>query len=236
MALLGTAAVAMWWTVAAADREEFRQWHSKEHFPERMGIPGFLRGSRWEREDDSGAHFVMYELDDYATLTSPGYRASLNNPTPWSRRMMPLHHGIVRSQCRIVSSHGAGVATYMATLTLSPRAGEADRLRAFLEAVLPELPRRPGVTAAHLLVTDTPQAALTTEEKVRGGDAVADWIVLVSGFGRDALLEILGDELGVDRLAGSGGDAVKQAGPFRLVHAVTPRDFPPGGETAVTAS
>jgi hypothetical protein len=227
MPLLGTAAVAMWWTIAAGDREEFRQWHSKEHFPERMGIPGFRRGSRWEREDDSGAHFVIYELDDYATLTSDGYRASLNNPTPWSRRMMPLHHGIVRSQCRIAASHGAGVATYMVTLTLSPREGEAEKLRQFLDGVLEGLPRRPGITGAHLLLTDTPRADPTTEQKIRGGDAVADWIVLVSGFGREGLDSVFFDELGLDRIGAAGGHGTTPSGPFRLVHAVTPQDFQP---------
>ena len=227
MALLGKAAVAAWWTVEAASREEFREWHSKEHLPERMGIEGFRRGSRWESEDDSGAHFVLYELADYATLTSEGYRASLNNPTAWSRKMMPLHRGIVRSQCRIVASHGAGVATFMATLTLSPRQGEADGLRAVLGATLADLPRRAGITAAHLLVTDTPQAAQTTEQMIRGGDAVADWIVLVSGHQRDALLDILAGELAPERLASAGGEDMAQRGPFRLVHAVTPQDFRP---------
>ena len=47
MALLGKAAIAMWWDMAAHWRAEFEDWHSHEHFPERMGIPGFRRGSRW---------------------------------------------------------------------------------------------------------------------------------------------------------------------------------------------
>ena len=225
MALLGTAAVAMWWTIAPEGLSEFREWHSKEHFPERMGIAGFLRGSRWETEGGSGAHFVMYELDDYAVLTSEGYRASLNNPTPWSREMMPLHSGMVRSQCRIAASHGGGIATYMATLTLSPRAGRAEALRRALDTTLAELPRRPGITAAHLLLTDTPKATQTTEQRIRGGDAAADWIVLVSGHQRAALLDAFARELAEKGLNEAGGEAVVQGGPFRLAHAVTPRDY-----------
>lgn len=228
MALLGKAAVAAWWTVEAAAREEFREWHSKEHLPERMGIAGFLRGSRWEADDGSGAHLVLYELADYGVLTSDGYRASLNDPTPWSRKMMPLHRGIVRSQCRIVASHGAGVATFIVMLTLSPRDGEADRMRATLGAMLADLPRRAGITAAHLLVTDTPQAPQTTEQKIRGGDAVADWIVLVSGHQREALLGVLAGDFAPERMADAGGENMVQGGLFRLVHAVTPQDFPPG--------
>jgi hypothetical protein len=46
-AFLGQAAVAMWWNMATERREEFEHWHSHDHFPERMGIPGFQRGSRW---------------------------------------------------------------------------------------------------------------------------------------------------------------------------------------------
>ena len=95
MALLGQAAVAMWWNMAAERREEFE--HSHEHFPERMGIPGFLRGSRWSRIDKGEGFFVLYELKDYETLTSPGYLERLNNPTPWSIKMMPQHRHMVQS-------------------------------------------------------------------------------------------------------------------------------------------
>ena len=92
MALPGRAAVAMWWNMAAERREEFEHWHSHEHFLERMGIKGFLRGSRWSSADGAGngeGFFVLYELEDYETLTSEGYLERLNNPTPWSTKMMP---------------------------------------------------------------------------------------------------------------------------------------------------
>jgi hypothetical protein len=100
MALLGSAAIAMWWDIAPAQRIEFEDWHSHEHFPERLSIPGFLRGSRWSGSNDG--FFVMYELETYDTLTSPHYLERLNNPTPWSTRMMPHHRNMVRSQCRVV--------------------------------------------------------------------------------------------------------------------------------------
>jgi hypothetical protein len=47
MSLLGKAAVAMWWNVRPEQRPEWGDWHSHEHFPERLGIPGFRRGSNW---------------------------------------------------------------------------------------------------------------------------------------------------------------------------------------------
>jgi len=50
----------MWWNMAHEHREEFEHWHSHEHFPERMGIRGFLRGSRWSSSDDGEGLFVLY--------------------------------------------------------------------------------------------------------------------------------------------------------------------------------
>ena len=38
MALLGKAALAMWWEIDAAAMGEFAHWHAHEHFPERLGI------------------------------------------------------------------------------------------------------------------------------------------------------------------------------------------------------
>ena len=59
MSLLGKAAVAMWWSVRPEQRTEFGDWHSHEHFPERMSIPGFRRGSRWTSTDDAEGFFVL---------------------------------------------------------------------------------------------------------------------------------------------------------------------------------
>jgi len=205
MPLLGTAAVAMWWDVTPADRAAFEDWHSHEHFPERLGIPGFRRGSRWASADGGEGFFVMYELERYETLTSTHYLERLNQPTPWSTKMMPLHRNMVRSQCRIAASHGLGVGGAMFTVRLSPEAGRADALRAELDAVLSGLPVVPGVIGAHLLETRTPDAPPTTEQRIRGGaDPTADWIVLVSGYDGDAVRQVASGALGDAALVAAG--------------------------------
>lgn len=223
MKLLGNAAVAMWWNVASENLSEFHEWHSKEHLPERMSIPGFRRGSRWQREDGND-FFVMYELDSYETLTSDGYLARLNDPTPWSSKMMPLHANMVRSQCRIVLSNGGGVATYVSTIRLSPEPGQDVQLEKNLKQALTDLLLQSSVTGTHLLRTETPKAALTKEQQIRGGDAVADWIVLVSGHDPRKLLEIGNGVLGEDALGAHGATRSEHGEPFRLVHVLTAQD------------
>ena len=51
MSLHGKAALAMWWDMSASRRAEFEHWHTHEHFPERLGIPGFNRATRWTSAD-----------------------------------------------------------------------------------------------------------------------------------------------------------------------------------------
>ena len=225
MTLLGEAAVAMWWDIARASRTEFEDWHSHEHFPERMNIPGFMRGSRWASTEGGDGFFVMYELDSYATLTSPHYLGSLNNPTPWSKKMMPHHRNMIRSQCRVMESYGGGIARAMMTLRLSPQSGQVDLLRQHLKTALFKLPLQPGLTGAHLLHTQTPDVELTREQKIRGGDAVADWVVLVSGYDSKALSLLADGDLSVEALSGAGAEGKPMYSFFDLAYTMTPADI-----------
>lgn len=225
MMLLGQAAVAMWWDIAPENRAEFQDWHSHEHFPERMNIPGFLRGSRWASAEGTDSFFVMYELESYETLTSSQYLARLDDPTPWSKTMMPLHRNMIRSQCRIVESYGGGIAQSMMTLRLSPQPGRAESLRQHLKAVLSKLSIQPGLTGGHLLHTQTPDIELTNEQKIRDGDAVADWVVLVSGYDAQVLSKIARAELGAKALTVAGTASAPHYSFFDLAYTVTPADI-----------
>jgi hypothetical protein len=183
--MLGKAAIAMWWDVAPEVQAEWEDWHSNEHMPERLAIPGFLRGTRWIAVSGPPSYFVLYEAADLATITSGAYLERLNNPTPWSRKMMPHHRNMVRSLCLVRASGGVGLGGVLATIRLT--------------TALPALPRRQGV---HLLEAQ-PRAGepQTEEERIRGGDATADRILLVNGYGREAVRKT-SSELAPDAVIG----------------------------------
>lgn len=187
MSLSGTACLAMWWDMAPERRAEFEHWHSHEHFPERLAIPGFRRATRFTAADGGEGVFVMYELESHAVVSSAAYLASLNAPSPWSTQMMPHHRHMVRSQCHVLESRGAAVARQALTLRLSPADGRASDLRAALKAQMDGLVTQPGLAGAHLLRHETPAIAQTTEQKIRGGDQMADWVLVAIGYEAAAL-------------------------------------------------
>jgi hypothetical protein len=175
--MLGNAAIAMWWDISPEVRAEWEDWHTREHMPERLSIPGFLRGSRWVSGD---SFFVLYELDTPATLTGAAYLARLNDPTPWSRKMMPHHRNMVRALCAVRDGYGGGIASVLATVR-GPAA--------------PPLPK--GALSAHLLEAQPMPGAQTTEQKMRGGDATAQWTLLVGGHDEAAVKATLAGVNGI---------------------------------------
>jgi hypothetical protein len=217
MALLGQAALAMWWNMAPEVRREFQGWHSHEHFPERLALSGFQRASRWSAADGGEGFFILYELQEHAALSSPEYLSRLNAPTPWSTRLMPHHRNMVRSQTRVLHSHGAGVARHAMTLRLSPRDGDAQRLQAALRSLIEALPLRAGLAGAHLLRTDTPAIAPTTEQKIRGNaDRSADWVFIVCAYDVEVLQALSEQELSLASISALGAAPGAVAGRYSL--------------------
>ena len=150
--MLGKAAVAMWWDIAPEMQAECEDWHSHEHMPERLAIPGFLRGTRWIALSGEPSYFVLYEAARLATITGGAYLERLNNPTPWSRKMMPHHRNMVRSLCRVRASFGGGVAHAVATMRFSPYREARDCFRSGSSAMrCLRCRERKGLTGAHLL-------------------------------------------------------------------------------------
>lgn len=217
MALIGTAALAMWWQIAPELRDEFEHWHSHEHFPERLALPGFRRASRWI--DDAGGNvFVLYELDGREVLSSPAYLARLNAPSPWSSRMMPHHRGMIRGQCRVVASRGSAVARHALTVRLSAAPGREAELRSGLEALVERLPREPGFAGAHLLQHEAPPIAPTTEQRIRGGDRPADAVLIACGYDLRALERLAAGPWSEAALVQLGAAPGPRAGKFVLAH------------------
>jgi len=226
--MLGRAALAMWWSVAPEVRDEWQHWHAHEHFPERLGLPGFLRASRWTDAAGGEGFFVLYELQDHAVLASQAYLARLNAPTPWSVRMMPLHRGMIRAQCRVMLSRGGVTARQVLTIRCAPADGQGDTLQAGLAALAARVVHQPGIAGLHLLRHEAPALAPTTEQQIRGNaDRGADWVILVTAYDPAALAQLADGELGEAALQALGAAPGTERQLYALAQAATPGDVQP---------
>jgi hypothetical protein len=218
----------MWWDIAQEMQPEFEDWHSHEHMPERLGIPGFLRGTRWIAISGKPSYFVLYEASRLATITGGTYLERLNNPTPWSRKMMPHHQNMVRSLCSVRASFGAGLSQALATIRFSPSAASVASISKWLASdVMPQLPRRKGLTGAHLLESQamggSPQ---TTEQEIRGRDAVADRVLLICGYHVEAVKAVVEHELAPAALLSQGALPDPAVALYRVAYCLSSADKP----------
>jgi len=208
MPLLGKAAMLLSFDIVAEAIEEHDDWHTHEHFPERLSIPGFLRGNRWVAQQGGPRYFVMYEVEDLAVLSSAAYLERLNHPTPWTTKMMTHYRGMKRGFCRIVRSFGGGTGqSALLTLFAAEEEKKAALRRWLIEEELPRLPAQAGLVSAHLFESAlTPPA--TNEQRIRGGDSTMDQALLVSGYGATGVADLYRTRLGREHLEQRGASGI----------------------------
>lgn len=211
MPLLGKAAMLLSFDIAREAIPEHDEWHTHEHLPERLSIPGFLRGTRWVALQGQPRYFVMYEVEALETLASGAYLERLNHPTPWTAKMMPHYRGMARGFCSVAGSWGFGLGHVGLLSRFKPAPGAEAALGDWLGGdILSRLPSRPGLGSVHLLKGAlAPQ--MTNEQRIRGADAGVDWALLATGYSQDALATLAQDELCSRRLEERGAAGVLTA-------------------------
>ena len=164
--LAGEGAVAIWNGIAEAGRAEFYAWHLHEHMPERVGIPGFVRGRRYRAADKATQpeFFTLYETSSFQVIQGIDYLSRLNDPTEWSRATTAHFQATTRSLTRVGASHGVGSGGALMTIRFdiaddAVRAVE-PRLTSQLEAVA----QMPRISGAHLLSSDAGVSSQSTAE------------------------------------------------------------------------
>jgi hypothetical protein len=191
MSLLGKGAVAIWHDVPREAREDYFEWHNREHLLERVSIPGFLRGRRYAALDGAPELFTLYETESLDVLTGPHYMERLNNPSAWTRRVAPRILNNVRSLCTVALSLGSGIGALASTLRYDVAPGSETQQRALIESALAAIVEKPGVSGAHLCLGDAAASAVqTAEKKTRPTKALTpNWVVIVEGSADRAALE-----------------------------------------------
>ena len=229
MSLLGEGAVAIWHDLTADGRPDFYDWHGSEHMPERVAIPGFLRGRRYVALQADLAYFNLYEARSPAVLTGPEYQARLNDPTPWTQSAVKSFRRVARSLCRVAATFGGGQGGLIGTWRYDVAPGQTERhIDIMRNKALPEIAASGLVAGAHLLIADQEASAVDTAERQARGEPnrIPSWILLVEGWCDEASFSelchtALPDNLFTD--AGARGPA--DYGLYQLEVTITPDDL-----------
>jgi hypothetical protein len=206
----------LWYDIVPEQIAEHDDWHTSEHFPERVAIPGFIRAQRWTTDSPGPRYLVVYEVTDVDVLSSAAYLERLNHPTPWTSRMMPHFRGMVRGFCRLESCHGSVLGTSCLAVRYAAATGSEEQLQNWLDGtLLPECARRRGFASAFLFRSDR-MPEMTAEQQLRGRDATVDRVLLVTGYSPDLVEQLAATELAAGALEKHGAAEGTTSGIYRL--------------------
>jgi hypothetical protein len=192
MSLNGLGVVAIWHDLLPQAKDEFYEWHGREHMPERLGIPGFRRGRRYIALHGAPEYFNLYEADSPQVLSGQDYLQRLNAPTPWTRQVVASFRNVARAIGSVLYSDGVGQGAVMLTLRFDVAASAHSELaRTLRQHLLPQVVDAHGVSGVHLCRADEEGSRIeTAEKKARTeGTAIPQWIVMVEGLSAAAVAE-----------------------------------------------
>lgn len=196
--------LAIWNDIHDGRTGEFEFWYKNEHFPERLAVPGFRLGRRYEAIASAPRYFCFYLADTPGVLNSGPYLERLNDPTPLTRLVMV--HGFAnmnRTVCRRAARFGRLWGAMSVTARFD-RPVEAGRVSALLERMAAE----DGIARCELWSAQEGGGEAAAEERLRGGDRKIAACILVDALreadaerARAALQREFGDaaEIGVYR-------------------------------------
>lgn len=222
MSLAGSAFLALWNDFSVEHDAEYNRWHSIEHVPERVALPGFISGRRYvaldaaqQPQKDVERYFTWYELDALSVLDSAEYRRVLAHPTRWSASMRPRFRNFQRAACTLAWTSGEGIGGCVAVLRYRAMDGDA-----FDETALHSLRELPGVTGVHKGIAQAsgqapPWAAPSADSK-----PPVSSVLIIESYALGPLRAAL------SMLAGIAPRASVTAGLYSLAYVCTHREPP----------
>jgi hypothetical protein len=161
-----TGVLAIWNDIRDGREGDFESWYKDEHFLERLAVPGFRLGRRYEAVVGTPQYFCYYLTDTPDTLTSGPYLERLNNPTPRTRAMMSeAFSNMHRTVCARAQRLGALSGALNVTARFHQPADPEQTL-----AMLDQFACADGIARCELWSAVASGPDIAVEERLRGGD------------------------------------------------------------------
>jgi hypothetical protein len=171
----GAGILAIWTDIAPELEADFNEWYWREHFPERLSVPGFRSGRRYRATAGAPRYFAWYELETPEILASPAYLERLDHPSAWTSRVMPGFRNTTRAVLRRALCVGRAAGGVMLTVRPGP-GGQAVPEAALLQ----RLAAGAGIVRVQLRRSASLASPATREGYLRGNvDQSVAWALAV---------------------------------------------------------
>jgi hypothetical protein len=186
----------MWHDIADGADGEYIEWHTREHMPERLSIPGFTTGKRLQAPGASRHVFgTIYAGESLETFRSPAYLERLNNPTPWTAAVAPSFQNFLRVACEKIATAGDGDGGSMATIRLELSGHDAEKqLRTKAASLAEAIQALPGVSCVHIGISRSEVSSVRTREtelRKEMNESGFDVVLLIEGSSSPGLRSAL---------------------------------------------
>jgi hypothetical protein len=176
--------LAIWCEIGSEDLVDYHNWQTQEHIADRIYSPGFLGMRLFTNVENPCAHFFLYATENPGVLSSPSYLKILDNPTPWTKRLMPKFGPFDRAAGTKVVKIGRGHGSHVLASRVKTD-GSALNATSAKEA-LQQFIHLPDAMGARLLATDRSTTGIKSEEKKMRGNIEGDfdYLLIVEALSR----------------------------------------------------
>lgn len=132
--------MAFWANIAVEHQPAYQRWHNAEHIPERVSIPGFVRGLRYRSVQDETRFLMYYETEGPEVLTSEAYLSALNRPTERTRAALKWFRNPMRNVYALSATWGhrpRSAAPIVAAARFAERTVWTDRVEPSVPLEIP---------------------------------------------------------------------------------------------------
>ena len=168
--------LAIWCEIGAEDLSDYRAWITKEHIADRTFLPGW-NGARFCVDvTNECAHFFLYATENKDVFSAQPYLNVLNNPSPWTNRIMPKFGPFDRALGEQLFKLGNGFGSYMMVSRIKD---ESSIDLADVKSKFAKFMDTPDIVSVRLMKLDRSATDIKSQEKTMRKGAEGDFHYLL---------------------------------------------------------
>ena len=184
---MSPAILALWNDYPATMAEEYEAWHTFEHVPERLTVPGMRAARRYVSAAGKESYFTLYELESLAVIEQPSYLDLVRNPTPWSQKMRQHFSSVLRIPGEIAVKAGSGIGGATLVQAYSVESGKAHASIPTMEEILRQLMTQTRITGFQVALAEPNQVYEVFEQDEATDPDTVNVVIIAEGTSVEAL-------------------------------------------------